>query len=185
MSKGSFEIIVGCMSSGKSEELIRRLKRKQIGRKRVALFKPKQDTRTGEATVASRDGRTHAAIAVDRPEDILAWVDRENFAGVIGLDEVQFFAPAILAVVNGLIDRGLCVIAAGLDTDFRGEPFEPVPQLMAVADSVTKLNAVCLQCGGVAVRSQLLVAPTDGRIQVGGDEKYEARCRDCHRPPQR
>lgn len=185
MKKGSLEVITGCMSSGKSEEMIRRLRRAQIARLRTIVFKPRRDTRTDEVTVASRDGRTHAAVAVDRPEDILVWIDQEAFHGVIGLDEAQFFQPSIVAVAGTLVDRGMRVVAAGLDTDFRGEPFEPVPQLMAVADSVTKLTAVCVSCGAPAVRSQLLVAPPpEGEhIQVGGDEKYEARCRDCHRAP--
>ncbi len=185
MKKGTLEVIVGCMSSGKSEELIRRLRRAEIAKLRVALFKPRKDTRTDESTVASRDGRKYPAMAVTDPGEILAWVDRESFTGVVAIDEAQFFDPSILRVAEGLVDRGLRVIAAGLDTDFRGRPFEPVPQLMAVADSVTKLTAVCVCCGAVAVRSQIKAAPPEGEhIQVGGDELYEARCRDCHRAPQ-
>lgn len=184
MKKGMLEVIVGCMSSGKSEELIRRLRRAEIARLQVALFKPRRDTRTDERTVASRDGRKYPAMAVAEPEEILFWVDQRSFNGIVALDEAQFFAPSILRVVEGLIDRGLRVIVAGLDTDFRGLPFEPVPQLMAVADSVTKLTAVCVCCGAAAIRSQIKTAPPEGeRIQVGGDELYEARCRDCHRAP--
>ncbi len=185
MKKGTLEAIVGCMSSGKSEELIRRLRRAEIAKLRVALFKPRSDTRTDEFTVASRDGRKYPAMAVADPQEILDWVDRENFSGIVALDEAQFFAPSILRVVDGLIDRGLRVIAAGLDTDFRGLPFEPVPQLLAVADSVTKLTAVCVCCGATATRSQIKAAPPEGEhIRVGGDELYEARCRDCHQAPQ-
>ncbi len=184
MKKGTFEVIVGCMSSGKSEELIRRLRREVIARRRVAVFKPERDTRTGRPEIASRDGRSLDAVPVSTPADVLAWVERESFDGTVGIDEAQFFSADIVEAVEALVARGLRVIAAGLDTDFRGRPFGAVPHLLAVADSVTKLSAVCVRCGAPAVRTQLKAAPpAEGNIRVGGDESYEARCRDCHETP--
>ncbi len=184
MKKGTFEIIVGCMSSGKSEELIRRLRREVIARRRVAVFKPDRDTRTGRPVIASRDGRAHDAVSIAAPGEILDWVVRERFEGTVGIDEAQFFGSDIVDAIEALVARGLRVIAAGLDTDFRGRPFGPVPQLLAVADSVTKLSAVCVRCGAPAVRTQLKAAPpAEGNIRVGGDGDYEARCRDCHEVP--
>lgn len=186
-TKGSIEVIVGCMSSGKSEELIRRLRRATIARQGTVVFKPAHDVRTDGRTIASRDGKTHGAVSVARAADIPALVG--DGPCVVGIDEAQFFDAGIVAAVGVLVDRGIRVIVAGLDTDFRGEPFGAVPHLMAVADSVTKLQAVCVRCGRPAVRSQLLVAPPSGDLGspdfVGGDEKYEARCRDCHEVPSR
>ncbi len=186
-NKGSIEVIVGCMSSGKSEELIRRLRRATIARQGTVVFKPARDVRTDKVTIASRDGKTHGAVTVSRAADIPALVDDGRC--VVGIDEAQFFDAGIVAVANALVDRGIRVIIAGLDTDFRGEPFGVVPHLMAVADSVTKLQAVCVRCGKPAIRSQLLVTPPSGDLSspdfVGGDEKYEARCRDCHEVPSR
>ena len=183
-AKGRLETIVGCMSSGKSEELIRRLKRALIAGRKVAVFKPERDSRTG-TEIKSRDGRALVAVAVASASDIAALVSDE--CAVVGIDEAQFFDGGIVAAVGGLIDRGIRVIAAGLDTDFRGEPFGVVPHLMAIADSVTKLQAVCVRCGCDATRSQLLVAPPSADLTspdfVGGDEKYEARCLDCHTVP--
>ena len=183
--KGSIEVIVGCMSSGKSEELIRRMRRASIARQGTIVFKPAHDVRTDKVTIASRDGKTFGAVTVARAMDIPSLVDEAHC--VVGLDEAQFFDAGIVAVANALVERGIRVIVAGLDTDFRGEPFGMVPHLMAVADSVTKLQAVCMKCGQPATRSQILVAPPSGDLTspefIGGDEKYEARCRDCHEPP--
>lgn len=184
--KGSIEVIVGCMSSGKSEELIRRLRRATIARQGTIVFKPAHDVRTDKVTIASRDGKTYGAVTVARAADIPGLVDDGHC--VVGIDEAQFFDPGIVAVANALVDRGIRVIVAGLDTDFRGEPFGVVPHLMAVADSVTKLQAVCVRCGQPAVRSQILIVPSADLASpdfVGGDEKYEARCRDCHEVPSR
>jgi len=185
MKHGQLEVIVGCMSSGKSEELIRRLRRSAIAKQRVVVFKPARDSRTDAATIASRDGSRHQAIAVSEPGEICAWVGANGFAGVVGIDEAQFFDAGVVEAAERLVAAGLRVIVVGLDTDFFGHPFGPVPQLMAVADSVTKLTAVCVCCGAPAVRSQLKrpPKPADGNVIVGGDELYEARCRDCFEAP--
>jgi thymidine kinase len=183
--KGSLEVIVGCMSSGKSEELIRRLRRASIAKQGTIVFKPAHDVRTDAVTIASRDGKKHGAVTVVKTAEILALVTSEH--RVVGLDEAQFFDEGIVAVANALVDRGVRVIVAGLDTDFRGEPFGMIPQLLAIADTVTKLQAVCVRCGETAIRSQITVAPPSADITspdfVGGDEKYEARCRNCHEVP--
>ncbi len=182
--KGRFEMIVGCMSSGKSEELIRRLNRAVIAKQNVAVFKSMHDTRTDEKTIASRDGKKFHAFSAASSLGILIRVTPE--IQVVGIDEAQFFDDDLHSVINQLIDRGIRVIGSGLDTNFRGEPFHPVPELMAIADDVIKLNAVCVQCGAVATRSMLLESVSaDVRLDdpsfVGGDEKYGATCRDCHR----
>lgn len=184
--KGTLEVIVGCMSCGKSEELIRRIKRAIIAKQSVIVFKPALDSRTDEVTIASRDGKRCDAVAIDRPNEVM---ERMNGGHqVVGFDEVQFFGPELLPIINALLERGTRVIVSGLDTDFRGEPFGIVAHLLAVADNVTKLTAVCMRCGGQATRSQRLIdgkpAPFDAPIvQVGGDELYEARCRSCHHVP--
>jgi len=186
MEKGALEAIVGCMSCGKSEELIRRVKRAVIAKQSVIVFKPSRDARTDDVTIASRDGKRCDAVAIDQPREVLERLNGGHH--VVGFDEAQFFGPDLVPVIDGLLDRGVRVIVSGLDTDFRGEPFGIVPHLMAVADSVTKLQAVCMRCGGQATRSQRLIdgrpAPFDApTIQVGGDELYEARCRTCHEVP--
>lgn len=184
MAKGSLEVIVGCISSGKSEELIRLLRRAMIARQSVRMFKPIRDTRNNG--IESRDGRRLDAIGVHSSEEVLQHVD----AGVqvVGIDEAQFLDERLPEVVRRLVEQGIRVIIAGLDVDYRGEPFGIVPHLMAVADRVSKLAAVCMCCGKPAVRSQLLITPPDGTdsgfpVIVGGDESYEARCRDCHSIP--
>lgn len=187
MSKGSLEVIVGCMSSGKSEELIRRLKRATIAKQPVIVFKPGIDSRGEKLVIASRDGRLFDAIPISNPREVFDHLKPEH--KVVALDEAQFLPEDVMAVVQELIARGLRVLAAGLDTDFRGEPFGIVPELMAEADSVTKLTAVCVRCGEPAIRTQRLIggqpAPYESpRIVVGGDELYEARCRACHEVPQ-
>lgn len=182
MSHGVLEVIVGCMSSGKSEELLRRLKRAEIAKQSVIVFKPQTDTRT-TTTIASRTGGSRAAHIVPSSGDILSLVQSEHV--VIGIDEAQFFDADICSVAEQLVRDGKRVIAVGLDTDFRGQPFGPIPTLLALADHVTKLNAVCMQCGGVATRTYILKKPETladvpgSPIAVGGDELYEARCRDC------
>lgn len=189
MKKGRLEVIVGCMSSGKTDDLIRRLRRAVIAKKKVILFKPRIDVRTDEVTVASRDGTKYEAVAVDSgsPDEILSIVGYSY--QVVGIEEIQFFHKSIIRIINELIDRGIRVIVVGLETDFRGEPFGCVPELMAIADAVIKFKAVCVQCGSVqAIRTQRLFngkpAPYDSPlIQVGGDELYEARCRNCHEVP--
>ena len=183
--KGSIEVIVGCMSSGKSEELIRRMRRASIAKLGTIVFKPAHDTRSDALSIVSRDGMTHRAIAVACSGDILLHVNGSH--RVVGIDETQFFDADIVRVADRLVENGIRVIIVGLDTDFRGEPFGVMPQLLAVADSVTKLQAVCVMCGEPAVRSQLTVTRPSEDLNssefVGGDEKYEARCRDCHVVP--
>lgn len=187
---GSLHVIVGCMSSGKSEELIRLLNRVALARQPRVVVKPSADTRSAATTITSRAGLTHSAVSVSDPAEILALVGgfHDGRHLVIGLDEVQFFPPSIVGVVEDLVRRGHRVIAAGLDTDYRGQPFGPVPNLLAVADQVTKCTAVCARCGAPATRTQLLVTlpagiSLDSPVFIGGDEKYEARCRDCHFVP--
>ena len=176
-STGHIEAVVGCMFSGKSEELIRRLRRAVIGRQRVQVFKPAADTRADG--VLSRDNRTLDAIAVSSSQDMrqhLHWSTQ-----VVGIDEVQFFDDGLASLVVEMADAGIRVIVAGLDMDFRGEPFGPIPRLLAVADYVDKLHAICVRCGAPAQFSQR-IAGGDQQVQVGDDE-YEARCRRCFEPP--
>lgn len=179
---GSIEVVCGCMSSGKSEALIHRIRRAQIAKRGTIVFKPAHDTRT-DGTVNSRSGSSEDAITVRLAADVLRHVRAEH--AVVGLDEAHFFDAAIVGVAMVLVEMGKRVIIAGLDTDFRGEPFGYMPQLLAIADDVTKLKAVCMQCGEPAVRSKALFVPKTEDLTspefIGGDEKYEARCRDCHR----
>ncbi len=175
------------MSSGKSSELARLLRRASFAKIPVFAFKPLLDTRDG-VEVRSRDGQTHAAIAIAKALDALEIAPRQG-PGLVGFDEVQFFDEGIVIAVDALLARGHEVVCAGLDTDFRGEPFGAMADLLARADDVTKLTAVCVKCGDMkATRSQRLIAglpaPYDApTIQVGGDEAYEARCRTCHDVP--
>lgn len=184
--KGTLEVIVGCMSSGKSEELIRRLRRASIAKQPVLVFKPGIDERGGKLVISSRDGKLFDAIPIDHPQDVYRHLRMEH--KVIAFDEAQFMPEGVLVIIRDLVDRGMRVLVAGLDTDFRGEPFGSIPHMLAEADSVTKLTAVCVRCGEAAVRTQRLIAgepaPYDSpRIVVGGDEMYEARCRACHAVP--
>jgi len=184
---GWIEIIAGVMFSGKSEELIRRVRRAAIARKQIQVFKSHLDTRyAGLYSVVTHDGLTVEADAVDSPQEIMRrWRPGTE---VVAVDETQFLDDGIVPVANALADRGVRVILAGTDTDFRGEPFGAMPTLMAVAEVVDKFQAICVVCGGPATRNQRLL---DGRpapwsspvIVVGGRESYEARCRHCHRVP--
>ena len=184
---GWIEVIAGVMFSGKSEELIRRVRRAVIARKTVQVFKSHLDARyAGLYSVASHDGITVEAQPVDSSAEVMRqW---RSLTEVVSVDEVQFLDDGIVAVANALADRGVRVILAGTDTDFRGEPFGAMPTLMAVAEIVDKLQAICVVCGGPATRNQRLVngkpaqwdSPT---IMVGGRESYEARCRHCHLVP--
>jgi thymidine kinase len=173
------EVITGSMFSGKSEELIRRLRRAKIGRQKVQIFKPKVDVRSGEAEIVSHSDMKMPSQAVESAQEILAAVSEDT--EVVAIDEGQFFDAALVEVVDQLANRGLRVIVAGLDQDYRGRPFEPMPQLMAVAEYVDKTLAICLKCGAPANRSQRIVHATD-RVVVGGANQYEARCRGCFRP---
>jgi thymidine kinase len=176
------------MFSGKTEELLRRVKRAQIGRQKVQVFKPIIDTRYSREHVQSHDANRIASRPVERASDILKHVDDNT--RVVGIDEAQFFDEEVIDVAQKLAYRGIRVIVAGLDMDFRGQPFGAMPKLLAIAEQVTKLSAVCMVCGGTASRSQRLMQPAraahsgDGsaRIMVGAKELYEARCRFCHEP---
>jgi thymidine kinase len=184
---GWVELICGSMFSGKTEEMLRRLRRAEIARKRIQLFKPQIDHRYGIDRVASHNGISREdAIVVRDAHEILQHLAPET--EVVAIDEVQFFDWTVAEVCTELADQGRRVIAAGLDQDFRGEPFGPMPLLLALAERVDKLNAICVCCGAVASRTQRLI---DGRparyddpiILVGGSESYEARCRQCHQVP--
>jgi len=181
---GWLEVICGPMFSGKSEEMIRRLRRAEIAGQRVVIFKPRIDDRYGAADVVSHAGARMRGVPVSSVAEVLAHA--EGF-DVVGIDEVQFFEPSIVAVALGLADRGVRVVVAGLDQDFRRLPFGPIPELLSHAEFVDKLQAVCHRCGGPATTTQRLVdgrpAPYSGEtVLVGTAEQYEARCRGCHEP---
>ena len=186
---GWIEVIAGVMFSGKSEELIRRVRRSIIARRRVQVFKSHLDERyAGIYAVSSHDGRTVEAIPVDSSRQIASGIDPS--AHIIAIDEAQFLDADIVTLVTSLAERGRRVILAGTDTDFRGEPFGPMPQLMAIAEVVDKLHAICVLCGSAASRNQRLIEGRPARydsptIMVGGQESYEARCRACHQVPRR
>ncbi len=183
---GRIEVVCGSMFSGKTEELLRRVKRARIARQTVQIFKPTVDTRFYEGRVTSHSGFGDDALTVRSARAIIDCLSPETT--VVAVDEAQFFDMGLLDVVERLADRGLRVIAAGLDLDFRGEPFGPIPALMARAEEVTKLHAICVQCGELASRTQRLVNGQPARfddpvIMIGASESYEARCRQCHRVP--
>ena len=186
---GWIEVIAGVMFSGKSEELIRRVRRSIIARRRVQVFKSHLDERySGIYAVSSHDGRTVEAIPVDSSRQIASSIDPT--AHIIAIDEAQFLDAGVVALATTLAERGRRVILAGTDTDFRGEPFGPMPQLMAIAEVVDKLHAICVLCGSPASRNQRLIEGMPARydsptIMVGGQESYEARCRACHQVPRR
>lgn len=180
---GQIEVICGSMFSGKTEELLRRLKRAQIGRLKVQVFKPAIDNRYSADHVQSHDATRILSKPVDRARDILRHLD--DTTRVVGIDEAQFFDDAVVDVAQKLAYRGIRVIVAGLDMDFRGVPFGPMPKLLAVAESVTKLAAVCMVCGAPASRSQRLSGVRGShneKVLVGAKDYYEARCRFCHEP---
>lgn len=187
--QGRIEVICGSMFSGKSEELIRRVRRAEIAKQTIQVFKPSIDDRYGIASVNSHDGRAAEAVAIENAEDILTQVNGDTT--VVAIDEAQFFDENIVNVCRTLAEaRGIRVIVAGLDLDFRGEPFHPVPELMAQAEDVNKLHAICVVCGEEASRTQRIIngEPAnyhDPVIMVGAKEAYEARCRQCHKVPGR
>jgi thymidine kinase len=186
---GWIEVIAGVMFSGKSEELIRRVRRAMIARRQVQVFKSHLDERyAGLFHVSSHDGRTVDAIPVDSTAQIARELHPET--QVVAVDEAQFLDAGIVELSTELANDGLRVILAGTDTDFRGEPFGCMPQLMAVAEVVDKLHAICVVCGHSASRNQRLIGGRPARydsptIMVGGQESYEARCRACHEVPRR
>ena len=177
---GWIEVVCGPMFSGKSEELIRRLRRAEIARQRVQIFKPVIDSRYSEGEIVSHSELRIAANTVNSAAEIMAKLDPRT--EVIGIDEAQFMGPQLVEVAQKLADMGKRVIVAGLDTDYRGIAFEPIPQLMTVAEEVTKLLAICVRCGNPAKHTQRLVASAE-RILVGAHGTYEARCRRCFEPP--
>jgi thymidine kinase len=176
---GWIEVITGSMFSGKSEELIRRVRRAQIARQKVQIFKPRVDDRYAADHIVSHSEMKMPSQVVRSAREILDVLDEGT--EVVGIDEGQFFDLTLVEVVNTLADRGIRVIVAGLDQDYLGRPFEPMPQLLAVAEYVDKTLAICMRCGAPANRSQRLVAATD-RVVVGGAAHYEARCRRCFNP---
>ena len=183
---GSIEVITGSMFSGKTDELIRRLRRATIARQNVQVFKPIIDNRYSVEKVASHDGNVYEAIPIEGSNQIFENLKADTT--VVAIDEAQFFDPGIMRVAHQLAERGVRVIVAGLDMDFRGEPFGPMPILMSQAESVQKLQAICVICGEPAYCTQRLVNGkpahfNDPIVIVGADELYEARCRKCHSVP--
>ena len=176
---GWIEVITGSMFSGKSEELIRRLRRAQIARQKVQIFNPRIDVRYGENQIVSHSEMRLDSQAVATAAGLMTAVEPDT--EVVGIDEGQFFDPELPAVCSALADTGKRVIVAGLDQDYRGVPFEPMPQLLAIAEYITKTLAICVICGNPANHTQRLVASTD-RILVGAGGTYEARCRRCFDP---
>ena len=183
INHGYIEVVIGPMYSGKSEELIRRLKRAKIAKQNVIVFKPGIDDRYSKDDVVSHSGYAINAVAIQKSSQIYDYI--QNDTQVVGIGEVQFFDDEIVDIAIDLANKGIRVIAAGLDMDFKGEPFGPTPRLLAVAEFVDKIQAICSVCGQPATRSQRLI---DGKpakydapiIQVGAVESYEARCRKCH-----
>jgi len=181
--QGHIEVICGSMFSGKTEELLRRVKRAQIAKQKVQVFKPKIDNRYSEDHVQSHDATRISSQVISHVQEILDLV--EDNTRVVGIDEAQFFSKDIVEVANKLAYRGIRVIVAALDMDFRGVPFGAIPDLLAIAEQVTKLAAVCTICGGTASRSQRIIGISDqtnndDQILVGATESYEARCRFHH-----
>jgi thymidine kinase len=174
---GCIEVVCGSMFSGKTEELLRRIRRAKLARQRVQLFKPRVDNRYDAVKVVSHEGANAEAVPVGGTAELLSLVAEDT--AVVGIDEVQFFDASVVDAAEALAGRGIRVIVAGLDQDYRGQPFGPMPNLMAVAEYVLKLHAVCTRCGAAACRSQRLVA-SEGQLFVGGAAAYEARCRRCY-----
>ncbi len=187
--QGRIEVVAGVMFSGKSEELIRRVRRALIARRRVRVFKSHLDARyEGLHRVSSHTGVAIEALPIDRSEEILRHVEEPGAVDVVAVDEVQFLDAGIVEVATHLAERGVRVVCAGTDTDFRGEPFGMMGHLMAIAEEVTKLQAICVVCGDLACRNQRLVDGQPARwnmpvVMVGGSETYEARCRRCFQLP--
>lgn len=174
--RGSIEVICGSMFSGKTEELLRRLKRAKIAKQRVEIFKPCIDTRYSETEVVSHDHNAIPSTPVESSQNIMLMTGEVD---VVGIDEAQFFDMCIVDVCKYLADNGYRVIVAGLDMDYRGVPFGPMPALMAIADDVIKVHAVCVRCGAPAFISHRLVA-TEGQVLLGETDKYEPICRHCY-----
>jgi thymidine kinase len=176
---GRLEVVTGGMFSGKSEELVRRLRRALIARQKIQVFKPLLDSRHAPEVLVTRDNRTVDACTVADAAELLRRV--ESDVEVIGIDEAQFFDEDLVGVVSQLADRGVRVIVAGLDQDYRRQPFGPMPEILALAEFVDKVHAVCVRCGGLAHYSQRIAGGQE-QVQVGDKEAYEARCRNCYEP---
>ena len=177
---GWVELIAGSMFSGKSEELIRRLTRARIARQKVQVFKPGIDARYSDEEIASHSGQKHLSIPVTTTAEMMSQIREDT--EVVGIDEGQFFDMEIVDAVNQLAEQGRRVIVAGLDQDFRGKPFDPMPQLLSIAEYITKTLAICVRCGAPANRTQRTVNNAE-RVLVGATDSYEARCRLCFEPP--
>lgn len=173
---GWIEVICGSMFSGKTEELIRRLNRAKIANQRVQIFKPLKDKRYGETAVVSHNENAIESIPIERSSNIY---DHINDINVIGIDEAQFFDSELVEVCQKLALRGIRVIAAGLDMDFRGQPFGPIPDLLSVAEYITKVHAICPHCGSLATHSYRLSEEKE-TVVIGEKDKYEPRCRICY-----
>ncbi|HDK26811.1 MAG TPA: thymidine kinase [Candidatus Atribacteria bacterium] len=183
---GWIEVICGSMFSGKSEELIRRVHRVQIAKKKVQVFKPTIDNRFAIQYIYSHNGSKIKAINISQPKELLEKLDPDT--EVIAIDEAQFYSDDIVSICQKLADEGKRIIIAGLDQDFRGEPFGPMPKLLAIAEYITKLQAICMVCGNPASRTQRIINGkpakySDPTILLGAKETYEARCRRCHVVP--
>ena len=176
---GRLEVITGGMFSGKSEELVRRLRRALIARQKIQVFKPRADTRHHEEVLVTRDNRELAAFSVSSSKEMRQTLQSE--IEVVGIDEAQFFDEGLADLVTELADQGMRVIVAGLDQDFLRQPFGPMPRILALAEFVDKVHAVCVRCGHLAHYSQRIAGGGE-QVQVGDVEAYEARCRDCYEP---
>lgn len=190
-SSGRIEVISGCMFAGKTEELMRRLRRAEIAERSIEIFSPELDTRFGKDVIGSHNGKSWSSTVVPINSTGQAMLlEQGKKVDIVAVDEFNFFEHQFVPVLNELANSGVRVVVSGLDQTFRGEPFEPMGDLLAIADKVDKLTAVCEECGGVATRTQRLIngepanysAPT---VQVGGSESYEARCRKCHTVPEK
>ena len=177
---GWIEVICGSMFSGKTEELIRRLRRAAIARQKVEIFKPKVDNRYSATEIVSHDKQKIKSRIIESPEEILKYALESQ---VVGIDEAQFFDNSLIKVCQTLANMGKRVILAGLDQDYMGKPFGPIPQLLAVAEYITKTHAICVVCGNPANYTQRTTQDKD-KVVVGAGDIYEARCRNCFEPPQ-
>jgi len=178
---GWIEVICGSMYSGKTEELIRRLRRSEIAKQKVTILKPQIDTRYSDNHIVSHSDLKIPSIPVQSALEIL---EKAKDANVVGIDEAQFFGMELVEVCQKLADEGRRVIVAGLDQDYRGEPFEPIPELLAIAEYITKTLAICMVCGDPANKTQRITEDEE-RVIVGGSKIYEARCRNCYVPPKK
>ncbi|MBM4321044.1 MAG: thymidine kinase [Deltaproteobacteria bacterium] len=176
---GWIEVVCGSMFSGKTEELLRRVRRAQLARQLVQVFKPVLDRRYHETDIVTHEGRSIPSVPVSRATEILERVDART--RVVGIDEAQFFDEELVRVCEEMADRGLRVIVAGLDQDYRGRPFGPMPHLLCIAEYVTKNHAICVVCGNPANRSQRISGGQE-RVEIGAQDRYEARCRRCFYP---